>query len=99
MAAPSCSAALQTGWSDALSRFKGSMRPECGFASTCVPICAPRKPSSRSEERRVGKSVDLGGRRSIKKKKKNRKKCQGSNEREYDVYVRAERESECDSGK
>ena len=48
MAAPSCSAALQTGWSDALSRFNVSMRPECGFASTCVPICAPRKPKSRT---------------------------------------------------
>src|SRR5438105_144580 len=32
-----------------------------------------RFPSMRSEERRVGKSVDLGGRRIIKKKKKNRK--------------------------
>src|SRR5688572_31843068 len=29
---------------------------------------------TRSEERRVGKSVDLGGRRIIKKKKKNTKK-------------------------
>ena len=28
--------------------------------------------SDRSEERRVGKSVDLGGRRIIKKKKKNK---------------------------
>ena len=25
-----------------------SMRPECGFASTCVPICAPRNPNSRT---------------------------------------------------
>src|SRR5208337_5430669 len=32
------------------------------------------KGASRSEERRVGKSVDLGGRRIIKKKKKNQKK-------------------------
>ena len=31
-------------------------------------IC--RYPKLRSEERRVGKSVDLGGRRIIKKKKK-----------------------------
>src|SRR5436190_16416365 len=29
----------------------------------------------RSEERREGKSVDLGGRRIIKKKKKKKKKC------------------------
>src|SRR5438034_10631275 len=32
--------------------------------------------SWRSEERRVGKSVDLGGRRIIKKKKKNKKRKQ-----------------------
>src|SRR5437870_10243929 len=31
---------------------------------------SPRRSSPRSEERRVGKSVDLGGRRIIKKKKK-----------------------------
>src|SRR2546430_14453755 len=30
---------------------------------------------ARSEERRVGKSVDLGGRRIIKKKKKSKSKC------------------------
>src|SRR2546430_15464109 len=36
--------------------------PACGAAS--------RAPRSRSEERRVGKGVDLGGRRIIKKKKK-----------------------------
>ena len=38
---------------------------------------APRNPPQallhRSEERRVGKSVDLGGRRIIKKKKKERR--------------------------
>src|SRR5215208_8513506 len=31
---------------------------------------APRTAQKRSEERRVGKSVDLGGRRILKKKKK-----------------------------
>src|SRR2546429_9589604 len=31
--------------------------------------------AERSEERRVGKSVDLGGRRIIKKKKKRRARC------------------------
>src|SRR6266498_717298 len=36
----------------------------------CSTSCAPHIPASRSEERRVGKSVDLGGRRIIKKKKK-----------------------------
>src|SRR5476649_1356657 len=34
---------------------------------------APSNPEPRSEERRVGKSVDLGGRRIIKKKKKKKK--------------------------
>src|SRR5437762_12509535 len=42
------------------------------------PAYHKRKPQRsdehRSEERRVGKSVDLGGRRIIKKKKKNKKK-------------------------
>ena len=41
-------------------------------------ICAKRKVAlvfaDRSEERRVGKSVDLGGRRIIKKKKKRKKR-------------------------
>ena len=32
--------------------------------------------AARSEERRVGKSVDLGGRRIIKKKKEEKKKSQ-----------------------
>ena len=35
----------------------------------CIPAAAAD--SQRSDERRVGKSVDLGGRRTIKKKKKN----------------------------
>src|SRR5256885_12265516 len=35
-----------------------------------VPVPAAAVHWSRSEERRVGKSVDLGGRRIIKKKKK-----------------------------
>src|SRR5271169_7184922 len=33
----------------------------------------PKEKAQRSEERRVGKSVDLGGRRIIKKKKKKKK--------------------------
>src|SRR2546425_12530610 len=40
-------------------------------------VAVQRQPTLRSEERRVGKSVDLGGRRIIKKKKKERKR--GSN--------------------
>src|SRR5215217_8555169 len=35
---------------------------------------SPCRTARRSEERRVGKGVDLGGRRIIKKKKKNKKK-------------------------
>src|SRR5215210_8901261 len=35
----------------------------------------------RSEERRVGKSVDLGGRRIIKKKKKRKKRKQDKNKK------------------
>src|SRR5437868_13087460 len=38
--------------------------------SCCSSICATITASRRSEERRVGKSVDLGGRRIIKKKKR-----------------------------
>src|SRR2546430_15829000 len=54
-----------------------------GVQTCALPICAarrsgtrpaaacgsPRRSWPRSEERRVGKSVDLGGRRIIKKKK------------------------------
>src|SRR5437868_14674288 len=39
---------------------------DCGFG-----VCH----TNRSEERRVGKSVDLGGRRIIKKKKKRKGRC------------------------
>ena len=43
----------------------------------CLLLCVGCGPQQvtveRSEERRVGKSVDLGGRRIIKKKKKNKK--------------------------
>src|SRR2546427_7405777 len=42
-----------------------------GRARASPPACSRRAPS-RSEERRVGKGVDLGGRRIIKKKKEQR---------------------------
>src|SRR5690349_23708965 len=42
-------------------------RPRCAPRRDCRPA---RATARRSEERRVGKSVDLGGRRIIKKKKK-----------------------------
>src|SRR5438874_8003787 len=47
----------------------GEVRVEKRLAIT---IPAGTEDGTRSEERRVGKSVDLGGRRSIKKKKKSR---------------------------
>src|SRR4030066_1291496 len=43
-------------------------------------VRAGRMPEQRSEERRVGKSVDLGGRRIIKKKKKTSESCASSME-------------------
>src|SRR5260221_11923442 len=46
---------------------------------TNVPCRLPR--SSRSEERRVGKGVDLGGRRIIKKKKCRPRRTAGRDER------------------
>src|SRR5439155_353508 len=36
------------------------MRPKCGFGSTCVPISAPRKPSSRTH--RSSSPADLASR-------------------------------------
>src|SRR5216684_6178511 len=45
--------------------FRATARSDVTMASP-APACR----SMRSEERRVGKSVDLGGRRIIKKKKK-----------------------------
>src|SRR6266536_3238705 len=49
----------------------------CAASATRCPACCNCCPSpvngARSEERRVGKSVDLGGRRIIKKKKKKNK--------------------------
>src|SRR6266498_4857040 len=42
-------------------------------ASTPSTTCRRRRTHARSEERRVGKSVDLGGRRIIKKKKHKKK--------------------------
>src|SRR6266480_5139138 len=49
----------------------------------------PRRRRPRSEERRVGKGVDLGGRRIIKKKKKKKKK---KKEKEKDKKERQARE-------
>src|SRR5476651_2791383 len=48
------------------SRSPALVRPHAPNGSTSAPL---RTSPPRSEERRVGKSVDLGGRRIIKKKK------------------------------
>src|SRR6266496_5875608 len=42
----------------------------CGRRASALSSRSPARRRSRSEERRVGKGVDLGGRRIIKKKKK-----------------------------
>src|SRR6266446_7196843 len=65
---------LQGDWSsDVCSSDLHALR--LGSLSTCptTPLSA-RVCAWRSEERRVGKSVDLGGRRIIKKKKKTEKR-------------------------
>src|SRR5690348_18145931 len=61
---------------------RATVAPLSGTPVTSVPIGAPlmatnasnatyqNASATRSEERRVGKSVDIGGRRSIKKKTK-----------------------------
>src|SRR5574343_1621195 len=46
-----------------------------------TPCRSMRAPLWRSEERRVGKGVDLGGRRIIKKKKKKKKKVKDGRKR------------------
>src|SRR6266542_5977804 len=43
--------------------------------------------SRRSEERRVGKSVDLGGRRIIKKKKKKKKKKEKALQKKQTIKI------------
>src|SRR5438128_11221721 len=52
--------------------------PTCQACDSTQNPTVAEKSISRSEERRVGKGVDLGGRRIIKKKKK-RKKRKGTN--------------------
>src|SRR5690349_24598308 len=80
-ALPICSRRSKPGWSS--SRTSSGTRPPtsrnwrpCGPAGSRSRRLSSRR---RSEERRVGKSVDLGGRRIIKKKKK---KKESENERE-----------------
>src|SRR3989475_10583710 len=54
---------------------KAAARPRAppGRLDAAPSARAPHVRETRSEERRVGKSVDLGGRRIIKKKKKRKK--------------------------
>src|SRR5467141_4415941 len=67
-----------------------STQPGCCEATSSGRTGTSRA-RSRSEERRVGKSVDLGGRRIIKKKKKRRekkKKCKEDNiQREHTKHI------------
>src|SRR5215204_7222237 len=53
-----------------LRRTSCRARAGCRRASTTPTRSARSRSAAGSEERRVGKSVDLGGRRIIKKKKK-----------------------------
>src|SRR6267154_4564165 len=60
-----------------ISASTGSWRSWSGRCRSIRPgstVACRRYARCRSEERRVGKSVDLGGRRIIKKKKKKKKK-------------------------
>src|SRR5438093_13089568 len=72
-----CSSDLATGSRPSKSSERMARRGESngeigeGRGSSCRPSSGSlSRPGFRSEERRVGKSVDLGGRRRIKKKKK-----------------------------
>src|SRR2546429_9005521 len=57
--------------------------PVTEYSGARVP---PLHQDGRSEERRVGKSVDLGGRRIIKKKKKKEKEYKVIAKREQKIY-------------
>src|SRR5713226_10091963 len=65
-------------WSSDVCSSDLASRERSGSGSRSNPLrtrsSSRRATPSRSEERRVGKSVDLGGRRIIKKKKKKKKK-------------------------
>src|SRR5690349_24180588 len=56
-----------------LAKEEISPKFEQGRSVAAVKITGGSRREIRSEERRVGKSVDLGGRRIIKKKKKKKK--------------------------
>src|SRR5215471_21176464 len=59
--------------SDLAEEYQGIAFPTRRLYASASPM-GPWVTMTRSEERRVGKGVDLGGRRIIKKKKK-KKKC------------------------
>src|SRR5687767_15444702 len=63
---------LRNLWLHHSSRFASLLKAARKPASFGIP--ASPQPNVRSEERRVGKSVDLGGRRIIKKKKRKEEK-------------------------
>src|SRR5246500_5871333 len=53
------------------------------FSARTISRANSRSPRPRSEERRVGKSVDLGGRRIIKKKQKTQNTCSLPDHRQH----------------
>src|SRR5437868_15478755 len=69
--------------------------PSCNAGSRAHPAGVWRSRAAhigrpeRSEERRVGKSVDLGGRRIIKKKKKRKLKKTKTNKKTLSIYIKA----------
>src|SRR5690242_21444552 len=65
-----CSSDLASGTTQCSSPGAMTSRPSTADSTEIDGVITPSpKNSARSEERRVGKSVDLGGRRIIKKKK------------------------------
>src|SRR5438552_18199552 len=65
-----CALPISTDLSESELEKDPSGRSSCSETKRRPNAVPPQKSGVRSEERRVGKSVDLGGRRIIKKKKK-----------------------------
>src|SRR2546430_14240633 len=69
-----------------LSNCSGAMSRAC-WASSASSSRKSGAFDSRSEERRVGKSVDLGGRRIIKKKKKRKTRGEAHKKKKDKVTI------------
>src|SRR2546421_12895140 len=79
-----CRAARQClGGSESRNRLSGGH--PCGRFLLCRCVSRRMPKERRSEERRVGKSVDLGGRRIIKKKKKKQTSAYGCRRKEMSI--------------